>query len=365
MKLECLKNGLRDNLSLAERLTGKNLSLPVLSSVFLETGKNNLLVRATNLEVGVEFKIPAKVDKSGQVALRGPVLISLLNNLKEDKVTLELINDNVLVSTDYQTTLVKAVPGSDFPSLPSKPETESLNLPTSILTTGLRSVFFASATSSIKPEINSVYVYSDDNHLIFVATDSFRLAEKKMTIPEFDASLEMIIPARNVGEIIRILESTKEQIELNYNKNQLTITGDNFYFISRLIDGVFPDYRQIMPSSAKTEVIVSREEFGETLKLANIFANKLNQIDCKIVPESKVLEIISQNADVGESQVKIGAEITGEAVEMSFNVRYLLEMFQSLTDDQIIIKFNGKNKPVLFHGATDQSFSYLVMPMNR
>lgn len=365
MKLVCKKNDLREALGLAERLTGRNLSLPILAGVLLEAEGEIVVIRATNLEVGVEIKLPAKVEKEGQVVLKGGTLISLLSNLKEDKITLELVNENILVSSVNHTTLVKALPIGDFPSLPVKPDSNDIEISAEILVNGLKSVFFSAASSSIKPEINSVYLYTDDNHLVFVATDSFRLSEKKIKMPALAANWEMIIPARNVAEIIHLFETVKDTVVLNYNKNQLTITSNNFYFISRLIDGVYPDYRQIMPKDAKTEVILNREEFIADLKLVNIFANKLNQIDFKVQAGEKKVEIVSQNAEVGESATHIGAEIKGEPIEMIFNVRYLLEMFQSLSDGEVMIKFNGKTKPVLFRGAADTTFSYLVMPMNR
>ena len=365
MKLECKKDVLRDALTLAERLTGRNLSLPVLSGVLLEVMGEILVIRATNLDVGVEIKIPVKVEKEGQVVIKGGTLISLLNNLKEDKIKLELVNENILVSSVYHTILVKALPVGDFPSLPIQPESEDVEISAETLVGGLKSVFFSSATSSIKPEINSVYLYSEENQLFFVATDSFRLSERKIIMPSLKSDLEMIIPAKNVAEIIRLFENVGDKVVLNYNKNQLAITSSNFYFISRLIDGVYPDYRQIVPKEAKTEVILTRDDLLANLKLVNVFANKLNQIDCKVQPNNKNVEIVSQNSEVGESAARLGAEITGEPIEMSFNVRYLLEMFQSLSDQEVIIKFNGKTKPVLFRGVADPSFSYLVMPMNR
>lgn len=365
MILECSRDRLRAALSQVERLTGKNLSLPVLANVLLEAADKHIRLRATNLDIGAEIKIPAQIEKPGRVVIRGATMISLLHSLsREEKVKLELVNDNVLISSIHHTTLLKCFPAGDYPTLPSAPREKTLFLPANLFISGLRSVFFAAATSAVKPEINSVYLYTDNLNLIFVATDSFRLAEKKISLPEAEP-LELIIPARNAAEIIRMFEGTEEKLQLNFNKNQLSITGDDVYLISRLIDGVFPDYRQIMPTEAKTEVIINRNDLVENLKLANVFANKLNQIDFKVQAEDKHIEVVSQNSEIGENASRFGVTTSGEAVEMSFNVRFLLELFQFLLATEISIKFNGKNKPALFAGVGDPSFRYLVMPMHR
>ncbi len=368
MKVECLKEKLKGAVAQAERLTGKNLSLPILSNVLIEAKDKTLFIRATNLEVGVEIKVPAKVDQEGVVAVNGGTLVAFLNNLtREEKVKLDLVNDNIQISSTKHTTLLKGYPVADFPSLPAVSDHGGLlKINSQFLINGLKSVFFSAASSAIKPEINSVYLYQNENDLILVATDSFRLAERKLIgLGKSEKSVELIIPAKNALEILRLFENANEEIVFVFNKNQLTITDDNLYFISRLIDGVYPDYRQIMPASHKTEVVISRTELIDALKLANIFANKLNQVDCRLVPNEKLFEITAKNADVGENVVTIDGVFTGDMVEMSFNVRYLLEALAILGTEQISLKFNGANKPVLLTGVGDSTYAYLVMPMHR
>lgn len=367
MKVECLKERLREAVSAAERVTGKNLSLPILSSVMVEAVDKKLLIRATNLEVGVEIEVSAKVEAPGKVAINASVLTNFLGNLgREDKVVLELVNDNIHISTPTSSTLIKSFPVDDFPILPQVEGGDSLAIPSKSLILGLRSVNYSSAASDIKPEIASVYVYQDGTDVVFVATDSFRLAEKRINLKLKDSEFSpVIIPFKSVAEIVRLFEGVGDEIAVNISKNQISLLSDDRHLTATVIDGIFPDYRQIMPKEKKTRVVVSKEELINGLKLANIFADRFNQIDLKVDPKEKMFEISSRNQEVGESNVSIKATCEGEAIDVSFNAKYIMDCFQSIPSDSINLDFNEKNRPLLISGSGDNSFRYLVMPVNR
>lgn len=367
MKVECIKDRLREAVSAAEKVTGKNLSLPILSSVMIEAIDKKLLIRATNLEVGVEIEVAAKVDAPGKVALNASVLNNFLCNLgREDKVKLELINDNIHISTATSSALLKSFPVDDFPILPRVDSGDSLAIPSKSLILGLRSVNYSSAVSDIKPEISSVYIYQDGSDVVFVATDSFRLAEKRINLKlKGNDFSPVIIPYKSVSEIIRLFEGVGDEIAVNISKNQISLLSSDRHLTATVIDGIFPDYRQIMPKERKTRVTVAKEELINGLKLVNIFADRFNQIDLRINPNEKIFEISSRNQEVGESNVKIQAVFEGEAIDVSFNARYIMDCFQSIPSDSINLDFNEKNRPLLITGSGDNSFRYLVMPVNR
>jgi len=367
MKVECLREKLREAVSLTERMTGKNLTLPILGTILIEAKGNTLHLRATNLEVGAEVEIPVKIEEEGILAVNANIFSNLLNNLqKESKIILKSENDNLSIITPNTSTLIKCLPADDFPIIPRVVDGTVSEVASQDLILGLKSVLFSASTSDIKPEISSVYIYQNEGNLLFVATDSFRLAEKKIPLSNKDGEFNsLIIPLRNVAEIIRFLEGVEGIVSINSNKNQLSLFIDSLHFTSRIIDGVYPDYRQIMPSSFKTKFKILRNDIFNILKLANVFSDKFNQIDFKVDSKDGEIEINSRNQEVGENISKLKVEVEGEEIEMSFNVRYIIDCLGLINTDQIKFQFMEKNRPLLLEGVGDDSFRYIVMPINR
>jgi DNA polymerase-3 subunit beta len=198
-----------------------------------------------------------------------------------------------------------------------------------------------------------------------VATDSFRLAEKKIKIKKTKDFGQILIPFKNVPEIIRVLEVINEEIEVNLDKNQISFSHNGLYMVSRVVDGAFPDYKQIIPKNSSTEVVVLKQDLLSALKLSNIFSDKFNQINFKVNPNTKTCEIKTRNNDVGENNTILDSAITGEPIEINFNYKYISDCFQSIESDSLTLYFNGLNRPMIISPISDSSFRYLVMPMNR
>ncbi len=366
MKIECIKDKLIEAISKADRLTGKNLSLPILACVSIKTDKNSLLIRATNLDCGIEIRIPAKVDAEGEIAVQGGVMTSLLSGLiKEKNVSLELRDGNVLVSTPSNNTLIKTFPSEDFPTIPKIETYKSVEMSPKTLLKGFKSVVYSASVSSVKPELASVYVFKDDADLIFVSTDSFRLAEKRLKIKETLDFPSVIIPAKNVTDIIRSLESATEDIKVIFDKNQIAFEGKDMYLMSRVIDATFPDYKNIIPKTFVTEVVVLKQDFIDSLKTSHIFSDKFNLVNLKALPSKKTFTISTKNSDVGEYVNSIDSSVTGEDVDINFNYKYISDCFQSIDADSLSLSIAGMNRPLVIRGVSDKSFMCLVMPMNR
>ncbi len=268
MKLECAREKLRDAVGLAERVTGKNLSLPILNSIILDAAGRLLVIRATNLELGVEVGLPCRVFKDGLVAIPGAILANFLSSITEEMVALEVVSGNLTVSSPRHKTIIKGYPPTDFPSLPKVvDDRQSFTIPSDYFSSALRAVSYSSSTSLIKPEIASVCFYNQGRELAVVATDSFRLAEKVFP-PALKISLtlpHLILPIKNVSEIIRVLENSSDEALVEYNKHQISFRVGEVYLTSRLVDGVYPDYRQIIPTTKLTEVVVAKDRLMETL----------------------------------------------------------------------------------------------------
>lgn len=365
MKLECQVEKIKNGISQVERITGKNLTLPVLNSILLVASSKSLKLRATNLSLGVEIEIPAKVEKDGIIAVSGSVLSGIFSNVfQNENVFLEDIGGNLLIKTKKSQIKLKCQPHDDFPTIPKVAGT-IFEIESKKLTDGIKSVYYSSSPSDIKPEISSVFIYSNEDNLVFVSTDSFRLAEKKIKVKKFEEILGILIPFKNVSEILRVFGEFTGVIEVCFNKNLISFSTENIYLTSRVIDGVFPDYRQIIPKNSETNATVLKQDLLNALKLSNIFSDKLNQVNLKIAPKEKVFELSSANNDIGENKTYLDAALEGESVLLSFNYKYFLDCFQSISTDSVSIKLSGASRPIVISPVNDSSFTYLIMPMNR
>lgn len=368
MRIECSQEKIKEAVSLAERISGKHMTLPVLSCLLIDANKNNTVtIRATNLDLGIEIVIPAKVEEEGSVAVPSSTLSSFLGNISEvgAKVKIELREGNIKIATTKSSGVIKTLLHEDFPSIPRVASPNTFSLHASDFVKGLKSVWYSSSVSSIKPELSSVYVYCENESVIFVATDSFRLAEKKINIKKSKDFGQILIPYKNIPEILRVLENVKGEVSVELDKNQISFSYEGVYLVSRVIDGVFPDYKQIIPKQAVTEVVILKQDLVNALKLSNIFSDKFNQINIQVNPQTKKCEIRTKNNDVGENLTSLDAVVTGEEIDINFNYKYIIDCFQSVDSDSVTLTFNGLHRPMIITPVSDNTFRYIVMPMNR
>ncbi len=366
MKVSCSREKIIDAVYRTERATGKNLSLSVLSCIFIEAKKGTLLLRATNLDLGVEISIPAKVESEGVVAVLGNLFSQVVNSaVNTDTLLFELQEGGLVITSKHSVTTLTTQPHEDFPTIPHiTEEFSSFSAPANLLVEGMKSVNFCSSSTTIKPELGSVYIYQDSGELLFVATDSFRLAEKKMKVAVGE-DIKLLIPNKNVIELIRFLSGITDDVEVRYTENQISFLHKNYYFTSRVINGTFPDYRQIIPKEYTTTVRLLKQDFLDSLKKASIFSGKFNQIKITINPKEGLFSIATTQADIGAHTDALTAETTGEEFEAHFNEKYVSDVLPHITLDSIELSFAGKGRPLVIKPIPHGSFLYLVMPMNK
>lgn len=365
MNIICSIEKLKNAALLADRMTGKNMTLPALQAILLVASGVSLKIRATNLQLGIEIEIPATVHTEGTVLVKGDVLANIANNIATNgDVEIGMEGDNMSISSPKNTTVIKCLPIEDFPTLPLV-EGETFEVASSVLQEGIRSVYFCAAVTDIKPEIASIFVYSEDGVLTFVATDSFRLAEKKIRVKGLPDISKILIPFKNVADILRVLDTAPETVRVSYTRNQLSISGRGTYLTSRLIDGAFPEYQRIMPKESLTKIVLLKQDLLTTLRLSTIFADKFSQVILTVTPGEKGVTMNSKNADVGSAASHIDAAIEGEGIEVACNLKYFLDVFQALVGDSVSMSFTAPQRPIVVTSVQDTSFTYLLMPTNR
>ncbi len=366
MKFETEKNIIEPLILKASRLANKHLTLPVLSCVFLEVlNENKLIIKSTNLDVGVEIETKIKTISSGNIAVPASILINTLSSIKEKNITFESVDNNLKISTKNNNVLIKCMQSEDFPSIPKIKNDNILKINYKDLLIGFKSVWYSASVSSIKPELGSVFVYNNGSGLVFVSTDSFRLAEKTINTKSYSEFPQTLIPYKNVSEIVKIFEDIEGDMSIIFDKNQVAFFVDNVYVVSRLIDGSFPDYKQIIPKNFVATATILKNDLINAIKTSNIFSDNLNQIKFKIDSKNKVLIIESKNNDIGEYKESIKASVSGEDIDLNFNNKYISDCMQSIPSESITLSFGGIGKPLIINSASDKSFMYIVMPMNR
>lgn len=365
MKLNTSVENIKEYIIIAEHGVGKNITLPILSNILLIASGNTLKIRSTNLNIGIEITLAVKIEKDGVCAVPGSTLVSFINSLQpKDIIEFEIINQNLSLKTKHTNTLIKTIPYEDFPTIP-KVTGQSFKIKTNLFVQGIQGVLYATAQSDIKPEMASVYVYQKEDSLVFVATDSFRLAEKKIKVKNIYDFQPLLIPNKNGSEIVKVFGNDEGECEIFYSKNQIGITNEHIYFSSRIIDGVFPDYEQIIPKQPTTETIILKQDLLNALKLATVFTDKFNQITFSVKPNKKEFGLFTKNSERGENTIFLTTTLSGETVEVNLSGRYLLDCLQYLSADSVSLSFSGPQKPISIKGISDQTFQYLIMPMNR
>lgn len=366
MKIECIRERLASSLQKIDKIASKNASLPVLKCVLINARTEGITVTATNLELAAEIEVPGKVLKEGKVAVSATILANLVSQLGNEKtVTLEVEEGVLRVVGQKALTTIKTLATEEFPPIPHVDAVSEFKMDSDDLIKGLKSVWYASAVSSIKPEYASIRISEENGEVIFVATDAFRLAEKKMKTKLKSTFKPILIPSRNVAEIIRIFDGVAGEITISIGQNQIGMLIDQIYVVSRTIDGNYPNYQVIIPSSFSTEVTVFKTDIANALKIGSIFSDQFNRATLTVYPDTKTFSFMTKNNDVGENNLSVNAVIKGSKIEMNFNHRHIADVLASVQADQIDFLFNEVGKPLVIRGHGDKMFTYLVMPMNK
>lgn len=365
MKIECVLDKITTPINIVSKLASKTVVIPSLQGVLIVAEKGLLTLTATNLDIGIEYKIPVKIEREGRVLVKGEILSKAISAMgsQEKNVTLELVENTLHIKTNNNKITLTTLKLDEFPNIP-RIETKKITIEKNILEQGIKSVYFASANTEIKPEIASVYIYNEPGQIHFVATDSFRLAEKKIkTKSNIDISL--LIPAKNIQDVLRVVEIMDEKINISHSETILAVESDFIYLTTRVVDGTFPDYKRIIPNEVISTVQVLKQDIQQVLKLTTIFSDTFNQTKLKTETDKNSIEFATKNQLIGEVEHKMPAKISGPDIEMNFNHKYLQEVIGSLPQESITMNFTTSNKAMVIKNTQDDSFLYLVMPLNR
>ena len=365
MRCECQTTELQQALAVVSGVSIKHVSLPVLASVLLEVQGTTLKLRATNLHVGVEVRVPVQNSVDGVVAVEAAVLQRMVASLEAGgKVTIEQQKGVLHIESNRTTADLKILPHDDFPTLPYVTGEATMNLQPEVFLSAVKAVMYAAASSDIKPEISSVYLYGAEDQLVAVATDSFRLAEKRVQLDTGAEFPGVLVPVKNIGELVRIVGQLNETLQVKVSNHQISFEAPRVYCVSRVIEGSFPDYAQIIPKEEATQVVALKADVTNILKTTGVFSDALQKLQIRVDADSKEVFFKSSNEEVGTQESRLDASVQGEGVEMLINQRYLQDCLGAIGVDSMSFGCST-GKPIKIRGVGDTSFLYLIMPMRQ
>ncbi|HVB20134.1 MAG TPA: DNA polymerase III subunit beta, partial [Candidatus Paceibacterota bacterium] len=324
MNISIEKRKFSDAVNIVSRFSErKNTTLPILSSILIIAGDDGIKMRATNLETGIDMKIEGECNEKGVVAIPAVVLQQIANSLtNEGKITLEHTGDIIFITSGTGKSSIKTVAYDDFPSIPFPENPKNrIILPGILLKNLFTSIASCASSSTVRPELSSIYLSTEGGVLTAVATDSFRLAEKKIPLSNKGTQGKFLIPAKNALDIAQALPN--DDIIISFDEHQCAFVSTIGMIVSRLTNATYPDYRQIIPKESIIEAIVLRNDFESALKRTIIFSDTFQKIRISFDPKKNLLSFFARNTDIGESSETIPARISGSALDLSFNHRYL------------------------------------------
>lgn len=366
MKLICEQKDLLKGLMIASKAISTNNTLPILNNILLKAEGQKLYFSATNLEIAVEYNINAEIKNEGSITIPSKIITNYVNFLKNEKIELTSKESNVLIKSSNSETEINGLPASEYPTIPKTEITSQFKIKSEDLKDSIKKVVFAASISSTRPVLSGVYLNIKGNELKLVATDSYRLSEKKIILNEkIDQEIKNIIPAKTIYELLRLieLEEDLEFVEVLNSSNQVLFKIGNILLTSRLIEGVYPDYEQIIPKETKTTLFLDSDDFILTLKRINLFAKENNNNITLEVNSLGEMIISTSQTQIGTEKSIIQTQITGSENKIALNSQYLLDILSNLNTKEIILKINEKINPVILHPKDVTDFIHIVMPL--
>lgn len=377
MKFTCTKSNFLKGLSLVERIPSRNTSLPIIENIFLRAGDHKLSFISTDLELGVISWVPAKIESDGEGVFPLKLISNLFQSLEDSNIEGQLQKNSLVLKCGAVNSRINGEDPSQFPIFPTFPKENPVKLPAYQISKALGAVQNACANTDIKPEISGIFVSITPKEITLAATDSFRLAERKISGPFLvQEPIRFILPLKAAAEIVRIINSEEKDAELlcflkesqiffSYSHKGESSIPD-FFMVSRLIEGEYPDYQQIIPSKFTTLLSCSRPELVQTLKSASVFTNRLREVVLTVSPTKKEVFVETQDNDKGEYTSHIAGQGSGESVRVTLNYQYLLEGLQSLDSERVTLNIEDKHKPILIFPESGASLhKYIVMPIRK
>jgi len=380
MKLECLQENLAEGLSVVGRVVPNKSTLPVLSNVLLSTRDGELQLTANNLELSVAHRVPAAIGREGEITLPARLVadyVALLDHGQKVELELNPKTHKVHLACGRFEANIAGIDAEDFPPIPAVSGGPSFSIPAGLLKEAIDEVVFAAAPDDTRPVLAGALLKMGGTSLTLAAADGFRLAVRTVELPDGGPELQMIVPAKTLNEVGRLLgdASDDDQVAINTtpNGNQVYFAFGKTEITSRLIEGQFPDYQRIIPADSKTRVKVSTTDFLRATRAAQVFArdnSHIVRLECSPAKENADLAlgsvlVKSTSAEMGDNEGNLDAVVDGDDTQIAFNGRYLRDALEAIDTPEVLLQLTGPSSPGIIKPAGEPNgYLHVIMPMH-
>ncbi len=375
MKVTCLQENLSKGLSIVSRAVSTRSTLPVLANVLLATDNGRLKLSATNLEIVITCWLGSQVAEDGAVTVPARTFSDLVNNLPPEPIDLTLDETTQTLNLDCKNSKsnIKGIDYHEFPLVPDPDNDGRVKVNGRILKEMISQVAFAAATDDTRPTLTGIMTNFEESTVTMAATDGFRLSVRKAPLDQpVPAPFQVIIPARSLNEVARVISDDMEEIFISIpeGRNQVIFDMKSVVIISQLIDGAFPDYTAVLPKKQMTRTVLNTGELIRACKRANIFAREAShtaririEAGDEITPGKTT--ITATSSETGDNEAQLDASVLGDGIEIAFNVKYMIEVLNVMNTPQVAIETTTSMEPgVIKPIDEDTDFVHVIMPMH-
>lgn len=365
MKLTMARSELIDALSIVSKGVSARSTLPILSGVLVASEEGQVRMQSTDLEVSIRHSSPALTEKDGAIVLPGRLLTDIVRSLPEAAVTIEVEGERAHVRCQQSSFSVKTLSPADFPSFPEVKAEHSVELPAAVMASLVRKVSKAVSRDETRAILTGVLLVIEKSIVKMVATDSYRMALAEVFLDEAtEATLEVVVPGRALEEAVK-LATPFERVKLGVSDNQVVFDFGSTTFVTRRIEGSFPNYKQLIPPRGDddTVVTVSAEELSAAVKRVSLLAMHNTPLRVSVNVEDQTLSLSATTQDVGDASEDVMVKAEGKDVEIAFNHAYMADGLSSVGTENLTLRVVSSLKPGLLEAGEGEDFKYLLMPV--
>lgn len=364
MELQVTQEKFAHALSNAGRVANSKTSLPILSNILLRTDGNKLLIAATNLEISSSNHIGAKIKKQGEIAVPARLITEFVSQLPKDVISISVSKNKLSIESGRYHSVINGVSSEEFPELPVVGETSAeVHLPLEDFKQAITQTIITASNDSTRPVLTGVYWHTHEGNLYLAATDGYRLSERLLQPDKQD--IKCIIPTSSLQEVIRSIKDDDSEVSVLLNDEEVHFKLNDTIITSRLIDGSFPDYRQLIPTSSDTSAVIQKDNFTQIVKVSSLFARESGGgVTLEIDDQTSLLSIRSIASEFGENTSEAEVTDVKNNGTTTLNSRYLSDALSVTQAKTVQIRFSGKLSPVIL-SDTDKKTNYVhvIMPL--
>lgn len=361
MKLQVTQENLNRALSSVARVANSRGTLPILANVLVKTSNNRLSLSATNLDIAITHYIGAKVSEEGSITVPARLMQDFVGSLPDGVIELDLQETKLHVTTDQYKSVVNGIVADDFPVMPAITTGKKWTITGGLFKKALQQVVFAASSDETRPVLTGVLLQTHGGKLAMAATDSYRLAEKKLG--DNKEEINLLIPASAMQDLLRVLSDDDEEIKITNNDQQVLFQVGDIELVTRLVEGKYPDYRKLIPKEFSAKAVLKRADLINVTKVSSLFAREsAGSVTIELDEVAKQISIRSVASQLGENTATATAKVKGSG-SITLNSRYLLDALNALSSEDIVFGFNGKLEPTLIYDPANEDYHHIVMPL--